>query len=259
MIKEEFPIQKSDVHYDPASQEVTLKREKFDALVKYAQGLLEKLEAAEDSRDLQRYRTRRAERTADVLQGLTEDVLQGTAAVREWLASPTHTISELSDRTGIPYATCHRIVNERLGTPNVEVGHLKKLVAAVSKRPVRVPTDVDEQSLQYRRVLLGISAGFVDEGLISFLRTRGSQVATVHAGGEMVKKIGELQPDLILVDVSMPKLGENVFERLGEFARDAKSTIILTGTTGETASALVESFSRRRSKPNQVAGKAREG
>lgn len=259
MTREEFPIQKSDVHYDPASQEVTLKREKFDAFVKYTQGLLEKLEGAEDARDLQRYRTRRAERTADVLQALTEDVLRGTAAVREWLASPTHTISELSERTGIPYATCHRIVNERLGTPNVEIGHFKKLVAAVSNDRVRVTTVGVEPPSPYRRVLLGTSEGFGEEHLVSFLRTEGSEVATVHAGGEVIRKIGELHPDLVLVDVSMPKLGEKVLEILRKFAMDTKSTIILTGETAETASALLENLSRGRNKIDRVAHKISGG
>jgi polysaccharide deacetylase 2 family uncharacterized protein YibQ len=133
MMSAEFPIRKSDIHYDPTSQEVTLKREKFDALVSFAQDLLKQLEAVEDARDVQRYRGRKAQSTADVLQALTEDVLEGTAAVRDWLESPGHTISELSERTGIPYATCHRIVNERLGTPDVEIGQLKKFIAVASK------------------------------------------------------------------------------------------------------------------------------
>jgi CheY-like chemotaxis protein len=259
MMREEFPIQKSDVHYDPASGEVTLKREKFDAFVKYTQGLLEKIEGTEDVRDLQKYRTRRAERTADVLQALTEDVLKGTAAVREWLGSPTHTISELSVRTGIPYATCHRIVNERLGTPNVEIGHFKKLIAAVSKDRVHVATIGVEPSLPYRRVLLGTSEGFGEEHLVSFLRTEGSEVATVHAGGEVVRKIRELQPDLVLVDVSMPKLGEYVFETLRKFAMNTKSTIILTGETSKSASALLETLSRGRSRADVVADKTGGG
>jgi hypothetical protein len=133
MMSDEFPIRKSDIHYDPTSQEVTLKREKFDALVSFTQDLLKQLEAVEDARDAQRYRGRKAQSTADVLQALTEDVLQGTAAVREWLESPGHTIQELSQRTGIPYATCYRIVNERLGTPNVEIGQLENFISVVRK------------------------------------------------------------------------------------------------------------------------------
>jgi ATP/maltotriose-dependent transcriptional regulator MalT len=132
---ENWPIDKSDIHYDPASQEVTLQREKFDALVRYTQSLLEELEKSEDQRDLAQFRARKAEATANVLQALTEDVTQGTAAVRDWLASPSHSINELSERTGIPYATCHRVINERLGTPDMQIGQLHKILASIAKEP----------------------------------------------------------------------------------------------------------------------------
>src|SRR5882762_9814088 len=132
-ITKAFPLEKNDIQYNPSSEEVSMKRAKFDAFVKYAQALEEKLEAAEDARDVANYRARKAGKTADVLQALTEDVLKGTAAVRTWLGEPSHTLLELSTRTGIPYATCHRIVNERLGTPNVEIGHLQQMISAVSR------------------------------------------------------------------------------------------------------------------------------
>src|SRR5258708_39604617 len=109
MMTKKFPLEKSDIHYDASSEDVSMKREKFDAFVKYAQALEEKLEAAEDARDVANYRARKAGKTADVLQALTEDVLKGTAAVRTWLGEPSHTLLELSTRSGIPYATRHPI------------------------------------------------------------------------------------------------------------------------------------------------------
>ncbi len=195
-----------------------MKREKFDAFVKYVQALEEKLEAAEDARDVAKYRARKAGKTADVLQALTEDVLRGTAAVREWLGSPSHTIQELSTRTGIPYATCHRIVNERLGTPNVEIGHLKKMVSAVSRDRRPFAPGVASHP-RYRRVLFGL-------------------------------------PDLILVDVSMPNLEKSGLGLLKDFAKDTKRTIVLTGEIVETNSALLQGSFEKRTEAEELASEA---
>ncbi len=247
-----FPLDKSDIHYNPSSEEVSMKREKFDAFVKYVQALEEKLEAAEDARDVAKYRARKAGKTADVLQALTEDVLRGTAAVREWLGSPSHTIQELSTRTGIPYATCHRIVNERLGTPNVEIGHLKKMVSAVSRDRRPFAPGVASHP-RYRRVLFGLPKGLAEEELISSWEIKGSEVSTVHGGLEIAQMMEKLQPDLILVDVSMPNLEKSGLALLKDFAKDTKRTIVLTGEIVETNSALLQGSFEKRTKAEELA------
>ncbi len=233
-----------------------MKREKFDAFVKYVQALEEKLEAAEDARDVATYRARKAGRTADVLQALTEDIGRGTKAVREWLDSPGHTILELSTRTGIPYATCHRIVNDRLGTPNVEIGHLKKMVSAVSRdrRPF-APGAASRP--RYRRVLLGLPKGLAEEELVSSWEVEGSEVSTAHGGSEIAQKMQELHPDLIVVDLLMPNLEKNGLELLKDFAKNPKgTTIILTGEMAETNSALLLGSSKERNQTNELAVEA---
>lgn len=131
-----WPLEKTDIHYDPASEQVLIKHEKFDAFVKYVQALEERLEAAEDACDLAEYRARKAGKTADLLQALADVVLEGTTAIRDWLSSG-HTLQELSDKTSIPYATCHRIVHERFGTPSLEFGHLERMLSALSKGTYR--------------------------------------------------------------------------------------------------------------------------
>jgi CheY-like chemotaxis protein len=233
-----FPLEKSDVQYNPTSEEVFMKREKFDAFVKYVQELEEKLEAAEDARDVAQYRAHKAGKTADVLQALTEDVLQGTEAVRDWLASG-HTLQELSARTGIPYATCHRIVNERLGTPNVEIGHLEKMISAISSGR-RLFASKTKSHPRFKRVLLGLAKGLVEQDLVSSWEMTGSEVSIVHAGLEIAEKVKELHPNLILLDVSMPNLEKSGLDRLKEFAKEKKSTIILTGAMTLTNSALLQ-------------------
>jgi CheY-like chemotaxis protein len=252
MTSKTFPLDKSDIHYDPSSEDVSIKREKFDAFVKYVQALEEKLEAAEDERDVAKYRARKAGKTADVLQALTEDVVKGTAAVREWLGSPSHTLLELSTRTGIPYATCHRIVNERLGTPNIEIGHLKKMVLAVSRDRRPFAPGVASHP-RYRRVLLGLPKGLAEEEIVSCWQFKGSEVSTAHGGLEIAQKMKELHPDLILVDVSMPNLEKNGLELLKEFTKDSKRTIILTGEMVETNSALLGGAFEKRNKADELA------
>jgi CheY-like chemotaxis protein len=246
-----FPLEKSDIQYDPSSEEVSLKREKFDALVKYIQGLEEKLEAAEDARDVAQYRARKAGKTADVLQVLTEDVVKGTAAVRDWLGSG-HTLLELSERTGIPYATCHRIVSERLGTPNLEIGYLQKMVSAVS-RDRRPFGHLAESYPRFKRVLFGLPKGFAEDELVSSWQIKGSEVSTIHGGLEIAQKMKEVHPDLIVVDVSMPNLEKSGLERLKEFAKDKKSTIILTGEMALANSALLQGFFEKRNKVEEIA------
>jgi CheY-like chemotaxis protein len=199
-----------------------------------------------------KYRARKAGKTADVLQAPTEDVLKGTAAVREWLRSPSHTILELSTRTGIPYATCHRIVNERLGTPNVEIGHLKKMVSAVSRDRRPFAPGVAPHP-RYRRVLLGLPKGLVEDELISSWQIKGSEVSTAHGGLEIAQKMEELHPDLILVDVSMPNSEKSGLELLKDFAKDTKRRIVLTGEMVDTNSALLQGSFEKSDKADELA------
>jgi CheY-like chemotaxis protein len=253
MIMENFPIKKDDIRYDPSSQEVTLKREKFDAFVKYVRELEEKLEASEDARDVANYRARKAENTSDVFQALNEDVLEGTTAVREWLGSSRHTIRELSLRTKIPYATCHRIVNERLGTPNVEIGHLRKMISVVGKDQANEPRA--GRRTPFQRVLLGLPEGTAQDDLVSSWRIGGREVTTVHAGTEVAQKLGELSPDLILVDVKMPELSGRDLLELKRFAQNAKGTMVLTGEIAKMSAALLKRINKYKPRVHRVTGK----
>lgn len=130
MKDQNLPIAKSDVYYNAATQEVTLRREKFDALIVYVQGLVEQVSAADDERDVAEYRERRAKASESLLQEMVADVTQLAAkSVSRWLES--HSIRQLSERSGIPYATCHRIVNERLGGSKIDMETLGKLARAI--------------------------------------------------------------------------------------------------------------------------------
>jgi CheY-like chemotaxis protein len=144
-------------------------------------------------------------------------------------------------------------VNERLGTPNVEIGHLKKMVSAVSRdrRPF-APGVVSHP--RYRRVLLGLPKGLVEDELISSWQIKGSEVSTAHGGLEIAQKMEELHPDLILVDVSMPNLEKSGLELLKDFAKDTKRTIVLTGEMVETNSALLQGSFEKRDKADELAG-----
>lgn len=252
MMTKTFPLEKKDIHYDPSSEEVSIKREKFDAFVRHVQTLEEKLEAAEDARDVAQYRARKAGKTADVLQALTEDVFKATAAVREWLHSH-HTIQELSDRTEIPYATCHRIINERLGTPNMEVGYLQRMTSAVSRHRTLSPPAVQLHP-RYRRVLLGLPKGLAEKELVSSWQRKGSEVSTIHGGFEIAQRIREVRPDLIVLDVSMPNLEKNGLEVLKEFAKDNKTPIVLlTGQIDEANSVLLHGSIEKENNAEEVA------
>ncbi len=126
MAGKEFPIQKSDIQYNPETQEVTLGREKFDHLVKYVRDLVSQVEAAEDSRDVARYRARRAE---GILELLEAGVQSGATAINDWVEQ--NSVKQLSERSGIPYATCHRIVTTRLDKTTVGLDQFLKMVEVV--------------------------------------------------------------------------------------------------------------------------------
>ncbi len=126
MLGKEFPIKKSDVHYNPETQEVTMDREKFDRLVKYVADLVGQVETAEDSRDVARYRARRAE---GIVELLAANVQSGAAAITDWVDQ--NSVKQLSEQSGIPYATCHRIVNARLEKSTVGLGQFLKMVKVV--------------------------------------------------------------------------------------------------------------------------------
>lgn len=233
-----LPLEKTDIHYDPSSEEVSIKRDKFDAFVKYVQTLEEKLEAAEDARDVAQYHARKAGMTADLLEGLIQVVDQATAAIRAWLSSPEHTLQQLSERTRIPYATCHRIVNERLGTESLEFGYLQKMLSAVAKKGVRA---IEGKLVpRFDRVLFGFAKKVHENEIVSCWKSKGSEVTTVHTGADIAKKVQELLPDLIVLDVAMPNLERSGLEQLRQFAKNQKGTIVLTGSIAEANATLLQ-------------------
>ncbi|MGB2605742.1 MAG: sigma-70 family RNA polymerase sigma factor [Candidatus Sulfotelmatobacter sp.] len=132
-----FPIDRSDVHYNAETQEVTLPREKFDALIGYVRDLVERASAADDERDIAEYRERRAKVSESVLQEMLSDVADLAAkSVSRWLES--HSIRQLSERSGIPYASCHRIVSERLGASRVDMETLSRLAGAIRAPEIEI-------------------------------------------------------------------------------------------------------------------------
>ncbi len=131
MLTKGFPLEKSDIQYDPDKQEVTLKREKFDAMIEFMRALAERVEAAEDEKDIESYRARRAEASGDVLTSLLSLAEEAGGNVERWLEAPEHSIRELSQRAGVPYATCYRIITERLKTDKIGIGELAKFLKVV--------------------------------------------------------------------------------------------------------------------------------
>lgn len=124
-----LPFDKKDVHYDASKGEVSLKREKFDELIRFVRDLLDQVQEAEDSRDTALSRQRRAEVAADLLTTYSHLTAEAGKCVQVWVEQ--NTIQELSRRSGIPYATCHRIVRERLQSGEVELGLLGKILKVV--------------------------------------------------------------------------------------------------------------------------------
>lgn len=124
------PFDKTDVQYDAGKGEVSLKREKFDELMLFVRGLVEEMQEMENERDTARARQKRSTAAADRYTELLEEANRN---VGHWLKSGS--IQELSRLTGIPYATCHRIVSGRLKSAEVTVSNLGKILKAVGPAP----------------------------------------------------------------------------------------------------------------------------
>lgn len=251
-----FPLEKSDIHYDPTTEEVSLKRDKFDAFVKYAGGLLEELESAEDAADFADFQARKAEKTSNLLQALLEDVAHGTAAIRRWLDSPNHSIRELSEKTGIPYATCYRIVNERLGTQDVEIGELNKMIAVVLPSTQEMARAVGVGQRQMR-VMVGLGKEAVAGSLAATLGATGTQVTTVHAGKELGQSVAQVDPDVVMLDASMPNLQIGL-EALRKHAENDRKTVtvIITGEPPASKANLLEGVLEKTRALEQTTGEA---
>lgn len=129
MKTKQLPLKKNDVTYNAANREVSLKVEKFDELMKFIQELLEQSQSAENARDTARARQRRAEASTDVVAAYAQIVDEANRKVQSWVDE--NTIQELSRRSKIPYATCHRIVRERLPNAKIEVGTLGEILQVV--------------------------------------------------------------------------------------------------------------------------------
>jgi hypothetical protein len=129
MKSRKLPFEKKDIHYDSVRGEVSLKREQFDALIRFVQELLLEAQENENARDTAISRGRSAEAAANVVTAYADIVEKANKTIRNWVGR--NTIQELSRRSGIPYASCHRIVRERLQSAEIDVGTLGKILRAV--------------------------------------------------------------------------------------------------------------------------------
>ena len=185
----EFPIGKSDIHYNPQTQEVTLRREKFDGLVSFVRELVADLERLHDQRDIARYQARRAQAAASIFECLVHDVEAGSLAIANWVS--THSIKQLSERTGIPYATCHRIITERLKASTIEVGDLAKLLHATEESAQQVSTRKQKEEEARKSSAESSLQSRLKEGVRGPFELYDKVLKCVDCGTEFVSTAGE--------------------------------------------------------------------
>ena len=217
------PFDKSDVHYDTSKGEVSLKREKFDELMRFVRDLLEETQEMENERDTARARQKRSAAAADQYAELLQDASRN---VEQWVKS--NSIQELSRRTEIPYATCHRIVNERLSSAQVTVGNLSKILKAIGC-----------SSAEHRpviRLFVGNPAA-AWKATLERMKSLGIEIMTANNGLDAAEKAEEHSPAQVIVDLSAPNLNltGDVFTRLCGNSR----LTVLTGTDQKKARELV--------------------
>jgi hypothetical protein len=218
-----IPFDKSDVHYDASKGEVSLKREKFDELMRFVRDLLEETRETENERDTARARQKRSAALADQYAELLQDA---SRSVERWLKS--NSIQELSRRTEIPYATCHRIVSERLNSAEVTVGNLGKILKAMGSSPAE------------RRPVIGLFVGNPAaswKATLERMKSSGMEIMMANTGLDAAEKAEEYSPDQVIVDLSAPNLNltGDMFTRLCGNSR----LTVLTGADQKKARELL--------------------
>ena len=92
------------------------------------------------------------------------------------------------------------------------------------------------------RVLIADDHAFVLEGLVSLLRDKFEVVAAVTDGALLVDAAARFCPDVIITDISMPRLdGIAAFERLKAAGCKAKLIVLTVHTDPALADQLIRS------------------
>jgi hypothetical protein len=240
-----LPITKKDIQYSSENNEVTLKREKFDELMGFLRDALVELETARDEQHLAQFEARRFAAAESISSVILDDLEAGTNAISKWASE--HSIQELSQKTGIPYATCHRIVMTGLPKKNVRLKDYAKLVKAVSTQ--------GEVAMKALKVKYSIFRGDVSQAIspcevvvvgknklsakaFGKFNKLGVKMCSVTSGKEAVKAVKQVNAGMVILDgSSMPKLTVNEVESL--FNSADKSPVFVVGNI--TTKSIVES------------------
>ena len=92
------------------------------------------------------------------------------------------------------------------------------------------------------RVLIADDHAFVLEGLVNLLQDKFDVVAAVTDGNLLVDAATRLHPDVIVTDISMPRLnGIEAFEQLKAAGSEAKIIVLTMHTDAELAAKLIRS------------------
>jgi DNA-binding NarL/FixJ family response regulator len=92
------------------------------------------------------------------------------------------------------------------------------------------------------RVLIADDNAFVLEGLVKLLQDQFEVVATVTDGSLLVEAAIRLRPDVIVTDISMPRLdGIEAFQQLKAAGAEAKPIILALHADAELAANLTRS------------------
>jgi DNA-binding NarL/FixJ family response regulator len=90
------------------------------------------------------------------------------------------------------------------------------------------------------KILLADDHTMFAQGVESLLRDDFDSVVTVGDGEELVKATRELQPDLILVDISMPRM--NGFDAVRRIRKEGSQTKIIFLTMHDDEALVAEAF-----------------
>jgi predicted transcriptional regulator len=212
-----LPIEKKDIQYNPETQEVTLQREKFDNLMRFVRDVMKELDQVEEERDIAQYQSRRSEAAENVYKTLIDDMELASSAISKWVDS--HSIQELAKRSGIPYATCHRIVEGRLKHGSVSMNVFKKLLQAT-----KIGIEEMTTAIPVRSALVGTVCSSAEPVVKN---VAGVEIQYMKAGsGAFVRAAKEKQHDIVILDISLPQFKLSEVAKVIDAAKDSPVLVV---------------------------------
>jgi two-component system cell cycle sensor histidine kinase/response regulator CckA len=179
--------------------------------------------------------------------------------VRDRIFDPFFSTKELGKGTGLGLSVSYGIVQEHGGwielRPSTGRGATMRFYLpvvegpSVSDMPLEIEIEADSGSLRGRRVLVAEDEPMVAELFARLLTQEGVEVSLAQDGEEAWERMGEIEFDLVIADLRMPKVsGQELYERVAVERPDLMRRFVFA--TGDMMRQETQAFLKKL--PNRI-------